>query len=121
MIPVPTTLRETYRFLRRAALLAADQLRRTHGCTGNPRGLALVHWGRCGSTVLGFLLNQHPCVYWDGEALMLERKSERWLRRLQGARGESNLDDLRRLMRYARAAPTQCPQMAHSATRAAVH
>jgi hypothetical protein len=101
MIPVPTTLRETARFSLRATRLAADQLRRTHGCTGNPRGLALFHWGRCGSTVLGFLLNQHPCVYWDGEALMFERKSERWLRRLQGARGESGLDDLRRLMRYA--------------------
>jgi len=102
MIPLPTTLRETARFSLRATRLAADQLRRSHGCTGNPRGLALVHWGRCGSTVLGFLLNQHPCVYWDGEALMLERKSECWLRRLQGARGKSNLDDLRRLMRYAR-------------------
>ena len=32
-----------------------------------PGGLAIFHIGRCGSTVLTDLLDQHPRVYWDGE------------------------------------------------------
>ena len=27
----------------------------------------MFHPGRCGSTVLGNLLNQHPSIEWDGE------------------------------------------------------
>jgi hypothetical protein len=30
-------------------------------------GVAMIHTGRCGSTVLSDLLSQHPDVYWDGE------------------------------------------------------
>ena len=29
--------------------------------------VAMLHPGRCGSTVLGSLLNQHPSFYWSGE------------------------------------------------------
>jgi len=61
-----------------------------------------MHWGRCGSTVLGYLLHQHPRIYWDGEALQYHRASERWLRRLQGVRGEHARQDLAVLMRFAR-------------------
>ena len=32
-----------------------------------PGGVAMFHTGRCGSTVLSDLLDQHPRVYWDGE------------------------------------------------------
>lgn len=33
-----------------------------------PKGLiAMLHYGRCGSTVLGDLLNQHPEILWDSE------------------------------------------------------
>jgi hypothetical protein len=30
-------------------------------------GVAMIHTGRCGSTVLSDLLDQHPDMYWDGE------------------------------------------------------
>jgi hypothetical protein len=30
-------------------------------------GVAMIHTGRCGSTVLSDLLDQHPDIYWDGE------------------------------------------------------
>ena len=52
--------------------------------------------------MLGSLLDQHPSFYWDGEALLPHRKSERWMRSLQGVRGESRIDDLRSLMSFAR-------------------
>lgn len=32
-----------------------------------PGNIVMFHIGRCGSTVLGNLLNQHPNVFWDGE------------------------------------------------------
>jgi hypothetical protein len=32
-----------------------------------PGNVALFHFGRCGSTVVGDLLGQHPRVFWDGE------------------------------------------------------
>jgi hypothetical protein len=32
-----------------------------------PGGVAMIHTGRCGSTVLSDLLDQHPDMYWDGE------------------------------------------------------
>jgi hypothetical protein len=31
--------------------------------------LLLVHSGRCGSTVIGHILDQQPSIYWDGEIL----------------------------------------------------
>jgi len=34
---------------------------------GRPGGVALFHTGRCGSTVLTGLLEQHRSIYWDGE------------------------------------------------------
>lgn len=33
----------------------------------SPGSIAMFHPGRCGSTVLGNLLNQHSKIYWDGE------------------------------------------------------
>ncbi|MEO1295402.1 MAG: hypothetical protein AAFW75_06295 [Cyanobacteria bacterium J06636_16] len=32
-----------------------------------PGNVAMFHMGRCGSSVLGDLLNQHPKMYWGGE------------------------------------------------------
>lgn len=32
--------------------------------------IAMLHPGRCGSTVLGKLINQHPELYWSGEAFL---------------------------------------------------
>lgn len=29
----------------------------------------MIHTGRSGSTVLGQMLDQHPCIFWDGEVL----------------------------------------------------
>ncbi|NEQ34055.1 MAG: hypothetical protein F6K04_24205 [Leptolyngbya sp. SIO4C5] len=29
--------------------------------------IAMLHYGRCGSTVLGDLLGQHPDIFWDSE------------------------------------------------------
>jgi len=31
--------------------------------------VAMFHVGRCGSTVIGNLLDQHPKIYWDGEVV----------------------------------------------------
>lgn len=89
-------------FAHRAARFLADRLAPVPDPDGAPHALALLHEGRCGSTVLGSLLGQNPRLYWDGEALLPHRPSERWFRHLQGARGESNLQDLRALMRYSR-------------------
>lgn len=89
-------------FTHRASRFLADRVAPVPEASGTPHALALFHEGRCGSTVLGALLSQNPHVYWDGEALLPHRPSERWFRRLQGARGEDNLQDLRALMRYSR-------------------
>jgi len=35
----------------------------------------MLHVGRCGSTVLGDLLNQHPAVFWDGEVSYRRREA----------------------------------------------
>ena len=35
--------------------------------SSRPANIAMFHIGRCGSTVLGDMLDQHPGVYWDGE------------------------------------------------------
>jgi hypothetical protein len=34
--------------------------------------VAMLHVGRCGSTVVGNLLDQHPKIYWDGEVVFNE-------------------------------------------------
>ena len=44
-----------------------------------PGAIAMLHVGRCGSTVLGNLLDQHPKVRWDGEIYF----NEWWLNNLQ--------------------------------------
>jgi len=93
---------ELVRFSHRVLRLSADQLTPTPGLSSSAGSLVLIHRGRCGSTVLGAMLDQNEQVYWDGEALMPPSLSERWLRRLQGARGVSNIRDLKVLMRYAR-------------------
>lgn len=53
---------------RSPALLAMGAMVREamhkEGRIGN---IAMFHAGRCGSTVLGDLLNQHPKIFWDGE------------------------------------------------------
>lgn len=33
----------------------------------SPGAAVMFHFGRCGSTVVGDLLHQHPNIYWDGE------------------------------------------------------
>ena len=67
--------------------LLGDQLSYVPPHSAKYRNLAVIHKGRCGSTVLGALLSQNPCVYWDGEALEPHGNPSKWLRRLQGARG----------------------------------
>ena len=42
--------------------------------------LVMFHSGRCGSGVLGDLLNQHPNVHWDGETYANSRKTDREMR-----------------------------------------
>ena len=82
--------------------LTKDQIQHRHAPAHARSGLALVHNGRCGSTVLGTLLKQHPRMYWDGEALTPHRPAERWFRYLQGMRRRSRTQDLDKLMRFAR-------------------
>jgi hypothetical protein len=53
-----TSLRRTTRLLRRG-------LPRT--ITGPAQGVIVWHIGRCGSSVLGDLCDQHPQIDWDGE------------------------------------------------------
>jgi hypothetical protein len=38
-----------------------------------PKGVAMFHAGRSGSTVLGNLFNQHPDLFWDSEVLQAQR------------------------------------------------
>jgi hypothetical protein len=66
------------------------------------KNLAIIHKGRCGSTVLGELLGQNPNFDWGGEALETHGIARRWLRRLQGVKGKSFHDDLQALMRRSR-------------------
>ena len=32
-----------------------------------PGNILIIHIGRCGSTVLGKMLNEHPMIYWASE------------------------------------------------------
>jgi LPS sulfotransferase NodH len=41
--------------------------------------IAMLHFGRCGSTVLGNLLNQDPRIFWDGEIYERMIRKERLL------------------------------------------
>ncbi|MHA7943008.1 hypothetical protein ACJOV8_008040 [Formosa sp. 3Alg 14/1] len=36
-----------------------------------PKGVAMFHFGRCGSTVVSELLNQHPSIKWDNELFQI--------------------------------------------------
>jgi len=92
---------ELLRFGHRVLRLFADRTTPAAGLSASGSSLALIHRGRCGSTVLGTMLDQNDRVYWDGEALMPPSLSERWFHRMQGARGVSNTQDLKVLMRYA--------------------
>ena len=39
-----------------------------------PANVCMLHIGRCGSTVLGNVLHQHPDVYWGGETFLKKTK-----------------------------------------------
>jgi hypothetical protein len=50
--------------------LSADVVSQTMGLLTKPirkTNVAMFHIGRCGSTVVGMLLNQHPKIRWGGE------------------------------------------------------
>lgn len=94
-------IRECARLARRVGGFVASQMGHRPQGVGKAYGVALLHRGRCGSTVLGSLLSQHPRLYSDGEALLAPSPSERWFRRLQGARGQDPLRDAQALMQYA--------------------
>jgi hypothetical protein len=47
----------------------------THAQTAG--NIAMFHVGRCGSTVLGDMLDQHPMIHWDGEIYERLLKSNR--------------------------------------------
>ena len=51
---------------RRAARLF-DQFCGRMSASSSPGRIVMLHIGRCGSTVLGNLLDQHPRIFWDGE------------------------------------------------------
>lgn len=46
------------------------------------QNIAMFHTGRCGSTVLGNMLNQHPMIYWGGE--IFERYMENEQKKVPG-------------------------------------
>jgi len=50
-----------------------DQIRNRRASQDRPGVVLMLHVGRCGSTVLANLLEQNPCVYWDGK---LPRKAK---------------------------------------------
>lgn len=52
--------------IRRSARLF-DQLTGRVSASKSPGIIAMFHIGRCGSTVLGNLLDQHEKIFWDGE------------------------------------------------------
>lgn len=44
--------------------------------------VAFFHTGRCGSTVLGTLLNQNPLIHWDGEVYVVHERSNTSLKQI---------------------------------------
>lgn len=95
-------MRELVILSRRIGRLMVDRVSPSPKNSQTPGALALVHNGRCGSTVLGSLLDQNPYLYWDGEGMVTHRKSEEWFRQLQGVHGESRFLDLQKLMSYSK-------------------
>ncbi|MGF1497365.1 MAG: hypothetical protein ACFB8W_11140 [Elainellaceae cyanobacterium] len=61
----------------RRAARTVDQLMGLPLSPWRQGSIAMYHISRCGSTVLGNLLNQHPQVYWDGEVLFKKREFDR--------------------------------------------
>ena len=59
--------------------------------------VAMFHMGRCGSTVLAKMLEQHPRIFWDGE--IYERVSPRLYHRL-GPRGFLRFKQMRAGRRF---------------------
>jgi hypothetical protein len=55
-------LKEKFKKYRRARSVASRLL-----CPLTPNGICFLHQGRCGSTVLGNMLNQHPRISFRGE------------------------------------------------------
>lgn len=90
------------RFVGIAIRLLGSHLSLVPANSAKHRNLAVIHRERCGSTVLGSLLDQNPNIFWDGEALERQVNPSRWLRRQQGAKGEPGFKDLKSLMRFAR-------------------
>lgn len=58
-------------FVRRQ-IRRADQMKGLLSSANRPGIVAMLHVGRCGSTVLANLLTQHPQIFWDGK---LHRKA----------------------------------------------
>ncbi|MEB3355734.1 MAG: hypothetical protein VKK04_03245 [Synechococcales bacterium] len=61
----------------RRAARTVDQLMGLPLSPWRQGSIVMFHISRCGSTVLGNLLNQHPQIYWDGEVLYKKREFDR--------------------------------------------
>jgi LPS sulfotransferase NodH len=48
-------------------------------CRSKPKGVAMFHFGRVGSTVVGELLNQNPDIKWDNELFQILYSNNRKL------------------------------------------
>lgn len=83
--------------------VTAEAVARTAGLFTKPireKNVAMFHAGRCGSTVVGMLLNQHPRVRWAGEIFAsLKRKYGRdswiWEEPLRMIRLRNNIHSCR--------------------------
>jgi len=70
---IPVTLRGLARAVMR---LPQQRLLRPALSLFRPGNIAMFHWGRSGSKVLGDLLNQHPRMHWEGE--IFQNSSATW-------------------------------------------
>ncbi|MGF1524206.1 MAG: hypothetical protein ACFBSF_17950 [Leptolyngbyaceae cyanobacterium] len=57
-----------------------------------PGNVAMFHMGRCGSSVLGDLLSQHPKIYWGGEIYTSRIRGWRSQKRLNNSGGKLALE-----------------------------
>lgn len=55
-----------------------DQMIGLMGSSRRPGVIAMYHVGRCGSTVIGQLIDQHPKVFWDGEIYFQKWKESKF-------------------------------------------
>lgn len=58
------------------------ELRKRRRSTLREGNICMLHLGRCGSTVVGSLLGQHPAIHWDGEVFDRVRRRklpEMWM------------------------------------------